>query len=64
MFFAGASQTFPNGDIVNYGVEGEVTGPAILEPHKGECLADMFPGDKGRILCYLTQLSPTAPPPI
>ena len=60
-FSAGASQTFPNGDIVSYGVEGEVTGPAIHGP--SQCLAVMFPGSKGSIQCDLTRLSRTAPPP-
>ena len=53
VFFTGTSQTFPNGDKVVHGQQGEVVGPATLETHKGKGVAVLFHGNKGRVNCYL-----------
>eukprot|EP00964_Phaeocystis_antarctica_P052215 scaffold30550_cov66-Phaeocystis_antarctica.AAC.7 len=36
VFFTAASQTLPNGDKLVHGQQGEVTGPATVEIHKGK----------------------------
>ena len=56
VFYTGASQTFPSGSKLVHGQQGEVTGPATLETHKGKAMAVLFPGNKGRIDCYLTSV--------
>ena len=56
VFFTGTSQTFPNGDKVVHGQQGEVTGPTTLETHKGKGVRVLFPGNKQSIGCYLTEV--------
>jgi len=56
VFFTGASATVPNGDKLVHGQQGEVTGPATLATHKGKGVAVRFPGNKGRIECFLTEV--------
>ena len=56
MFFAGQSQTFPSGNKLVHGGQGEVMGPATLETHKGKGVAVLFPGNKGSVNCLLTQV--------
>ena len=56
VFFTGASETFPSGDKLVHGQQGEVTGPAALETHKGKGVAVRFPGNKGNVECLLTQV--------
>ena len=56
VFFTGASETFPSGDKLVHGQQGEVTGPAALETHKGKGVAVRFPGNKGNVGCPLTQV--------
>ncbi len=56
VFFTGSSQTFADGDKVVHGQQGEVTGPATLEHHKGPGVAVRFPGNKGNICCLLTEV--------
>ena len=68
VFFMGSSQTFPNGDKVVHGQQGEVTAPATLETPKGKGVAVRFPGNKGNICCFLIQVrrlrpAPAAPSP-
>ena len=61
LYYAASSQTFTDGDKVEYGAKGVVVGPATSESHKGKGLAMQFPGNKGPTRCYLTQLSRTKP---
>ena len=56
VFFTGTSQTFPSGDKVVHGQQGEVVGPATSEHTKGKGVAVRFPGNKGNIDCFLTQV--------
>ena len=67
VFCTVAGQTFPSGDKVEHGQQGEVTGPATGENTKGKGVAVLFPGNKGSISCYLTgvrrlRAAPTATP--
>ena len=68
VFFTGASETFDDGDKLVHGGQGEVTGPATLETHKGKGVDVLFPGNKGYISCLLTEVrrlraASAAPPP-
>ena len=56
VFFTAANQTLPSGNKVVHGQQGEVTGPATLESHKGKGVDVLFPGNKGNISCYLTSV--------
>ena len=54
VFYTGANETFPSGDKLEHGQQGEVVGPgpsAALEIHKS--VSVLFPGNKGTIGCYL-----------
>ena len=55
-YFTGKSQTFDDGDKLVHGQQGEMTGPAILESHKGKGVKVLFPGNKGGIDCLLTEV--------
>ena len=55
IYYAGASQTFESGDRVEHRQQGEVVGPGSLA-HKGKGVKVLFPGNKGRVDCYLTQV--------
>ena len=55
VFYTAANQTLSNGDKVVHGQQGEVTGPATAESVKGKGVNVRFPGNKGKINCYLTQ---------
>ena len=61
LYYNGSSQTFDNGNTVVYGQRGEVVGPATSKSHKGKGLMLLFPGNKGNVNCYLTQLSRNPP---
>ena len=52
----GTSHTFEDGDRVVHGQQGEVTGPATLESHKGKGVAVRFPGNRAAISCDLDQV--------
>ena len=52
------SQTWPSGNKAVYGQLGEVMGPSAIHPNQ---LAMKFPGNKGNIYCFLTQLSRNPP---
>ena len=56
VFFTGASQTVSTGDKLVHGQQGEVVGTATLETHKGKGVDVLFPGNKGWIDCYLTEV--------
>ena len=60
-YFTGWSQTFPSGDKLVHGQQGEVVGPATGETHKGKGLCMKFPGIEGPVNCFLTNLSREAP---
>ena len=50
LYFTGTSETFPSGNKVTHGQEGEVTGhPWSDSPAFGKGVAVMFPGNKGNI---------------
>ena len=52
----GANETLLSGNKVVHGQQGDVTGPATLEHHKGPGLAVRFPGNTGMVNCSLTQV--------
>ena len=56
VFFAGQSQTFPSGNKLVHGGQGEVVGPATLETHKGKGVDVLFPGNQDNISLYLTEV--------
>ena len=56
VFFTGASRTLSSGDKVVHGQQGEVTGPATAETHKGKGVDVRFPGNKGDVCCYLIEV--------
>ena len=55
VFFVGANETFLSGNKVVHGQQGDVTGPATFEHHKGPGVAVRFPGNTGIVSCGLTQ---------
>ena len=61
VFYTGASQTLPSSNRVKYGGTGEVMGPGF-GADKDSCVTVMFPGNKGLINRFVTELSRTAPP--
>jgi hypothetical protein len=56
VFFTGASKTFPDGDKLAHGQQGEVTGPATGKTYKDKAVSVLFPGNTGNVQCYLTQV--------
>ena len=56
VYFTGESHTFENGDWLEHGKQGEVVGLAKAESHKGKGVRVRFPGNKGAIGCYLTEV--------
>ena len=60
VFYTGTSQTFPDGNKLVHGQQGEVMGPAS-ESHKGKGLAMHFSGNKVNVECLLTSLSRSPP---
>ena len=62
VYFTGESNTFPSGDKLTPGQQGEVTGhPESVEPTFGKGVNMKFPGNKGSISCYLYELSRSKP---
>ena len=53
VFYTGLNHTFPNGDKLVHGQQGEVVGPATLETHKGKGVNVRFPGNTASIGCFL-----------
>ena len=53
VFYTGASQTFPSGDKLVHGQQGEVVGPATSEQAKGKGVNVRFPGNRGNVASYL-----------
>ena len=68
VYYTGASQTFPSGNKLVHGQQGEVTGPANGENTKGKGVQVLFPGNTGSIECLLTDVrrlrAPVAPAPV
>ena len=68
VFFTGAGRTWVGGDKLVHGQQGEVAGPITNETHKGKGVAVLFPGNKGWVDCYLTEVrrrrAAPAPPPL
>ena len=60
VYYKWASQTLSDGDRVEYGKQGEVTGPATGE-EVGTHINVLFPGNKRNVECLLSKLSRTAP---
>ena len=53
VFYTGANETFPNGDKLEPGRQGEVVGPGpSTAPGIHESVSVLFPGNKGTIGCY------------
>ena len=66
VFFTGPSETFPSGNKLVHGQQGEVMGPAALVNVKGNGVSVLFPGNKDSVQCLLTEvrrLRASAPPP-
>ena len=61
VFYTGDNYTSPNGEKMVHGQQGEVMGPATAESLKGKGLAIRFPGNKGYVECFLTDLSRSPP---
>ena len=55
VFYSGTSWTAPNGEKLVHGQQGEVVGPATDEDGE-EGVAVLFPGNKGSVECYLTNV--------
>ena len=62
LYFTSSSQTFEDGDKVEYGGRGTVIGPATYDPHYGKGCAIQFEGNRRHVECFLSQLSATPPP--
>ena len=60
VYYTGTSQTVENGDRLEHGKQGEVVGAATSESHKGKGVAVRFPGNMGKINCYLDQVAAAA----
>ena len=56
LFFTGPNETFTNGDKVVHGQKGMVRGSATSKSHKMKGVKVLFPGNKGSINCYLSQV--------
>ena len=56
VFYTAASETLSNGDKVVHGQQGEVTGPATLGDYKGKAVDVLFPSNKLKASCCLTQV--------
>ena len=56
VFFTGRSHTFPSGDKLVHGQQGEVTGPPTLANVKGKGVKVLFTGNKGNVDCDLSHV--------
>ena len=61
LYFTGPSQTLSSGDKVVHGQQGEIFGPAMVEPWKDTGLAMQFQGNTLPVDCFLTHLSRLPP---
>ena len=55
VFFTGPSETFPSGNKLVHGQQGEVTGPGTRRDGL-EAVAVRFPGNKDYVNCRLTEV--------
>ena len=55
-YFTGMSKTFPSGNKLVHGQQGEVVGPGTLEDYVGKGVAVLFPGNKGWIDLLLSDV--------
>ena len=55
VFFTGVNQTFPNGDKLVHGQQGEVSGPGTGDEVRTH-VAVRFPGNKGNVECPRTSV--------
>ena len=53
------NQTFPGVGKVEYGQRGTVVGPATNERVKGKGVDVQFPGNKGTVSCFFTDVRRT-----
>ena len=56
VFYTAANHNFADGDKLVHGQQGEVTGPPTLANVKGKGVKVLFPGNKGDVDCYLTDV--------
>ena len=56
VFYTAANYTFASGNKQVHGQQGEVTGPAASEKAKGKGVNVLFPGNKGSVDCWLTEV--------
>ena len=73
VYYTGTGLTFENGDRLEHGEQGEVTGPATSKRTGGRGLAVKFPGNEGALDCCFTEARrlpplsslrcPSCPPP-
>ena len=56
VYFTGTGETLASGNQLEHGEQGEVVGPATCKSSKGKCVVVRFPGNKGAISCYLTEV--------
>ena len=60
LYFTGPSQTFSNGDRLDHGAEGEVTGPVPDgSPAEGKGMTVLFPGNKLGAQLFVSDLDLT-----
>jgi hypothetical protein len=62
VFYTWANFTFPSGDKVVHGQQGEVMGPATHKSVKGNGVIVLFPGNTVGTNCFLTQVRPPPRP--
>ena len=55
VYYTGTGLTFENGDRLEHGEQGEVTGPATSKRTGGRGLAVKFPGNEGALDCCFTE---------
>ena len=55
-YYTGATKTFATGDQLEHGKQGEVVGAATSKNLRGKRVDVRFPGNKGVIGCYLTNV--------
>ena len=56
VYYTGTGGIFKDGDRLEHGKQGEVVGPATSEELKGKGVKLLFPGNKGAINCFLTNV--------
>ena len=66
VFYTGMTHAFPNGDKLVHGQQGEVMGLGTSSKRTaGEGVSVRFPGNKGNVGCFLTEVrAAPAPPPL